>query len=135
MWVKPQHNATATITITAITCGEGLVNETVLIELDLVKPSRMGKALTDWIFTAGGAVLLLVGVYGMAAVAGLNLHGPTWLIWGKRCSSFLKANSKDDLNCGGREKIGVVGGRSHSSRGAEAADSIWAERDCGREDQ
>jgi hypothetical protein len=83
MWVKPQHNATATITITAITCGEGLVNETVLIELDLVKPSRMGKALTDWIFTAGGAVLLLVGVYGMAAVAGLNLHGPTWLIWGQ----------------------------------------------------
>jgi hypothetical protein len=28
-------------------------------------------------------VLLLVGVYGMAAVAGLNLHGPTWLIWGQ----------------------------------------------------
>jgi uncharacterized membrane protein len=39
--------------------------------------------LTDWIFTAGGAVLLLVGAYGMAAVAGLNLRGPTWLIWGQ----------------------------------------------------
>jgi uncharacterized membrane protein len=39
--------------------------------------------LTDWIFTAGGAVLLLVGAYGMAAVAGLNLHGPAWLIWGQ----------------------------------------------------
>jgi uncharacterized membrane protein len=39
--------------------------------------------LTDWIFTAGGAVLLLVGAYGVAAVAGLNLHGPTWLIWGQ----------------------------------------------------
>jgi uncharacterized membrane protein len=39
--------------------------------------------LTDWIFTAGGVVLLLVGAYGMAAVAGLNLRGPTWLIWGQ----------------------------------------------------
>ena len=26
--------------------------------------------LTDWIFTAGGVVLILVGAYGMAAVAG-----------------------------------------------------------------
>ena len=41
--------------------------------------------LTDWIFTAGGVVLILVGAYGMAAVAGLDLRGTTWLVWGKRC--------------------------------------------------
>jgi uncharacterized membrane protein len=39
--------------------------------------------LTDWIFTAGGAVLILIGAYGMAAVAGLDLHGTTWLVWGQ----------------------------------------------------
>jgi uncharacterized membrane protein len=39
--------------------------------------------LTDWIFTAGGAALILVGAYGMAAVSGLDLHGATWLIWGQ----------------------------------------------------
>jgi uncharacterized membrane protein len=39
--------------------------------------------LTDWIFTAGGVVLILVGAYGMAAVAGLNLRGTTWLVWGQ----------------------------------------------------
>src|SRR5215472_2471090 len=39
--------------------------------------------LTDWVFTAGGVVLILVGAYGMAAVSGLDLHGTTWLIWGQ----------------------------------------------------
>src|SRR5215471_21398342 len=39
--------------------------------------------LTDWIFTAGGVALLLVGAYGMAAVAGLDLRGTTWLVWGQ----------------------------------------------------
>ncbi len=39
--------------------------------------------LTDWIFTAGGIVLILVGAYGMAAVAGLDLRGSTWLVWGQ----------------------------------------------------
>jgi uncharacterized membrane protein len=39
--------------------------------------------LTDWVFTAGGVVLILVGAYGMAAVAGLDLRGPTWLVWGQ----------------------------------------------------
>jgi uncharacterized membrane protein len=39
--------------------------------------------LTDWIFTAGGVVLILVGAYGMAAVAGLDLRGTTWLVWGQ----------------------------------------------------
>ena len=39
--------------------------------------------LTDWIFTAGGVVLILAGAYGMAAVAGLNLRGTIWLVWGQ----------------------------------------------------
>jgi uncharacterized membrane protein len=39
--------------------------------------------LTDWIFTAGGVALILVGAYGMAAVAGLDLRGTTWLFWGQ----------------------------------------------------
>ena len=38
--------------------------------------------LTDWIFTAGGAALIVVGAYGMVAVAGLDLR-QTWLIWGQ----------------------------------------------------
>lgn len=39
--------------------------------------------LTDWIFTAGGVVLILIGAYGMIWVAGLNPLGPAWLIWGQ----------------------------------------------------
>jgi len=39
--------------------------------------------LTDWIFTAGGVALILIGAYGMAAVAGLDLRGTTWLVWGQ----------------------------------------------------
>jgi uncharacterized membrane protein len=39
--------------------------------------------LTDCIFTAGGVALILVGAYGMAAVAGLDLRGTTWLVWGQ----------------------------------------------------
>jgi len=34
--------------------------------------------LTDWIFTAGGVAFLVVGAYGMALVAGLDLRGTTW---------------------------------------------------------
>jgi uncharacterized membrane protein len=39
--------------------------------------------LTDWIFTAGGGAFLVVGAYGMAFVAGLDLQGTTWLVWGQ----------------------------------------------------
>ncbi len=39
--------------------------------------------LTDWVFTFGGVILILVGAYGMAFVAGLNLHGSMWLVWGQ----------------------------------------------------
>lgn len=38
--------------------------------------------LTDWIFTAGGAALIVIGAYGMAGVAGLDLR-QTWLLWGQ----------------------------------------------------
>jgi uncharacterized membrane protein len=38
--------------------------------------------LTDWIFTAGGAALILIGAYGMAAAANLDLR-QTWLLWGQ----------------------------------------------------
>jgi uncharacterized membrane protein len=38
--------------------------------------------LTDWIFTAGGVVLILIGAYGMAFTAGLDLR-QTWLLWGQ----------------------------------------------------
>lgn len=38
--------------------------------------------LTDWIFTAGGVALILLGAYGMAYVAGLDLR-QSWLVWGQ----------------------------------------------------
>jgi uncharacterized membrane protein len=39
--------------------------------------------LTDWIFTLGGVVLILVGGYGMAGLAGYDLWGERWLILGQ----------------------------------------------------
>jgi uncharacterized membrane protein len=39
--------------------------------------------LTDWIFTAGGVALILIGAYGMAAVGHLDLRGSAWLVWGQ----------------------------------------------------
>jgi uncharacterized membrane protein len=39
--------------------------------------------ITDWAFTAGGVVLILLGAYGMASAAGLDLRGETWLVWGQ----------------------------------------------------
>jgi len=38
--------------------------------------------ITDWIFTGGGVVLLVVGAYGMVYAAGLDLR-QTWLVWGQ----------------------------------------------------
>jgi uncharacterized membrane protein len=49
----------------------------------IIAYSQRLVTLTDWIFTAGGVVLILVGAYGMAAVAGLDLHRTTWLVWGQ----------------------------------------------------
>ena len=39
--------------------------------------------VTDWVFTAGGVALILIGAYGMAAVGHLDLRGPAWLVWGQ----------------------------------------------------
>ncbi len=37
--------------------------------------------LTDWVFTFGGVILILIGGYGMATVAGYNLRSTSWLVW------------------------------------------------------
>lgn len=39
--------------------------------------------LTDRIFTAGGVVLILLGGYGMALVAGIDPRGQFWLVLGQ----------------------------------------------------
>ncbi|MBK1719836.1 DUF2269 family protein [Thiocystis violacea] len=39
--------------------------------------------LTDWWFTVGGVVLIAIGGYGAAWVAGLDPLGPHWLLWGQ----------------------------------------------------
>jgi uncharacterized membrane protein len=39
--------------------------------------------VTDWVFTLGGVILILIGAYGMVLIAGLNPLGQTWLIWGQ----------------------------------------------------
>jgi uncharacterized membrane protein len=49
----------------------------------IIAYSQRLVTLTDWIFTAGGVALILIGAYGMAAVAHLDLRGPTWLMWGQ----------------------------------------------------
>jgi uncharacterized membrane protein len=38
--------------------------------------------ITDWIFTAGGVVLILLGAYGMVFTAGLDPR-QSWLAWGQ----------------------------------------------------
>lgn len=38
--------------------------------------------VTDWVFTAGGVVLIVIGGYGMVLSAGLSLSQP-WLVWGQ----------------------------------------------------
>lgn len=39
--------------------------------------------LTDWVFTLGGVILILIGAYGMVWTGGLNPLGPLWLIAGQ----------------------------------------------------
>jgi len=39
--------------------------------------------LTDWIFTGGGIVLILIGGYAMARCAHLSLLHTRWLVWGQ----------------------------------------------------
>ncbi|WP_242469737.1 DUF2269 family protein [Rhabdochromatium marinum] len=40
-------------------------------------------SLTDWWFTLGGVILILVGGFGAAWRAGLDLFGLPWLLWGQ----------------------------------------------------
>ena len=39
--------------------------------------------LTDWIFTLGNVILILIGAYGMVWTGGLNPLGNVWLIAGQ----------------------------------------------------
>lgn len=39
--------------------------------------------LTDWLFTGGGILLILIGGYAMARSAQLSLLHTRWLIWGQ----------------------------------------------------
>jgi uncharacterized membrane protein len=39
--------------------------------------------VTDWVFTFGGVILLVIGGYGMANVAGLDLRSTSWLVLGQ----------------------------------------------------
>jgi uncharacterized membrane protein len=39
--------------------------------------------VTDFVFTTGGVVFLVIGAYGMIAVAGLDPMHTTWLLWGQ----------------------------------------------------
>jgi uncharacterized membrane protein len=39
--------------------------------------------LTDWTFTAGGVVLIVLGGYGMAFTAGIDPRGQFWLVLGQ----------------------------------------------------
>lgn len=39
--------------------------------------------LTDWWLTVGGVVLVILGGYGAAGVAHMDVFGQRWLIWGQ----------------------------------------------------
>ena len=39
--------------------------------------------LTDWSLTLGGILLIAIGGFGSALVAGINPFGSSWLIWGQ----------------------------------------------------
>jgi uncharacterized membrane protein len=39
--------------------------------------------LTDWAFTLGGVILILIGGYGMARLAGYDLFERSWLLLGQ----------------------------------------------------
>lgn len=49
----------------------------------LIAHAQHGVTVADWIFTLAGIVLILVGGYGAAAVAGLSITTLTWLILGQ----------------------------------------------------
>ncbi|MBC8049872.1 MAG: DUF2269 domain-containing protein [Chitinophagales bacterium] len=49
----------------------------------LVAHAQHGVTVSDWLFTAAGIALLIIGGYGMALVAGMDVFGSSWLIWGQ----------------------------------------------------
>jgi uncharacterized membrane protein len=49
----------------------------------IVAHAQNGVTVADWLFTLAGIVLLMIGGYGAAAVAGWSLTGPTWLVLGQ----------------------------------------------------
>jgi uncharacterized membrane protein len=49
----------------------------------LIAHAQHGVTIADWIFTLAGIVFILIGGYGAAAVAGLSLTGPSWLVAGQ----------------------------------------------------
>lgn len=49
----------------------------------IVAHAQHGVTVADWIFTLAGIVLIMIGGYGAAAVAGFSLTGPTWLVLGQ----------------------------------------------------
>ena len=58
----------------------------------LIAHAQHGVTVADWIFTLAGIVLILVGGYGAAAVAGLSTTTSTWLILGQllfACSGLV----------------------------------------------
>jgi uncharacterized membrane protein len=53
----------------------------------IIAYSQRLVTLTDMVFTAGGVALLLIGGYGMAGIARLDVAHTNWLLWGQ--SLFL----------------------------------------------
>ena len=49
----------------------------------LIAHAQHGVTVADWIFTLAGIVLILIGGYGAAGVAGLPIAGPKWLVIGE----------------------------------------------------
>ena len=49
----------------------------------LIAHAQHGVTVADWIFTLAGIILILGGGYGAAAIAGLSLAGPAWLVIGQ----------------------------------------------------
>jgi uncharacterized membrane protein len=73
--------------------------------------------VTDWIFTAGGVALILIGAYGMAAVGHLDLRGPAWLVWGQ---AMFAASGVTGSSSSFRRKFCKRGRRVHSPRAARS---------------
>jgi uncharacterized membrane protein len=49
----------------------------------VIANAQQAVTWSDWFFTVGGIVLLMVGGYGGAGVGHLKLFGEPWLIWGQ----------------------------------------------------